>query len=94
MDWKFKFVLKSDHVYNGFIILSLLEDHHTRQTTLVVPHTGDHEDRFKAAMTARNDRMRLYGQPEILHICSKCVRFYTGADGSSVLHIYPCRLPF
>jgi hypothetical protein len=56
-DWKFNFTLQSDHVYDGFVILSLLEDHQARQSTLVVPHTGEQRDRFTAAMQARNAHM-------------------------------------
>jgi hypothetical protein len=40
-DWPFKGSLKGDHVQDGFFILSLLEDHLNRNTTLVVPHTGE-----------------------------------------------------
>jgi CxC5 like cysteine cluster associated with KDZ transposases len=81
INWKFGFTLKTDHVYDGFVLLALLEDHRARQSTLVVPHTGNQSDRFKAAMQARNARMRLYSQPEIRHYCSKCMRTYVGVGG-------------
>lgn len=38
-DWAFNFELSSDNVYDGFVILSLLEDHERRNDTLKVPHT-------------------------------------------------------
>jgi len=74
--WPFKPALKGDHVYNGFIIASLLEDHRERHGILTVPHNGEHEDRFKQAIRDHNIRIKLYGQPEILHACEKCARLY------------------
>jgi hypothetical protein len=32
-DWKFSFNLKTEHVWDAFLILSLWEDHRTRQST-------------------------------------------------------------
>ncbi|KAF8968974.1 hypothetical protein BDZ97DRAFT_1654410 [Flammula alnicola] len=95
--WSFEFALDSDHVWNGFIILSLLEDLSPRKETLSVPHTGLDQDRYKAAMQSRNRCMRLYSQPEITHYCNKCTRFTTDGkrkvsivviDGVTVGH--PC----
>jgi hypothetical protein len=79
--WPFSFELDSDHVYDGFLILSLLEDSFSRLSTLIVPHTGLQKNRFLAAVQARNAQMRLYSQPEIRHYCTKCLRTYRGADG-------------
>jgi len=78
-DWQFGSTLNSGHVYNSFIILSLLEDHFLRQKSLSVPHGGLDKDRYKAAMQARNIRMRLYSQPELRHYCKKCTRFLKGS---------------
>jgi len=64
-DWKFKGPLKGDHVQSGFMILSLLEDHHECTTTLIVPHTGEQADCFMEAIKARNARIKLYGQKEV-----------------------------
>jgi hypothetical protein len=69
-------------VWDSFIILSLLEDCHGRQQTLMVPHDGTQKNRFIEAVRARNLRFRLYSQPEIRHYCKKCVRFYHGPDGN------------
>src|ERR1700722_2914027 len=80
-DWKIGFTLKPEHVYDAFTILSLLDDHQARGETLVVPHTGNQQDRFKTAMQARSIRIRLYHQPEINHYCAKCIRTYKGPDG-------------
>ena len=80
--WKVGFNLELDHVWNGFSILSLLEDLLKRNQSLSVPHTGLDQDRYKEAMKLRNHRMRLYSQPEIRHYCNKCTRFTT--DGMSL----------
>ena len=80
-DWPFKAALKGDHVQDGFTILSLLDDHHERNTTLVVPHTGEQANRFTDAIKARNARMKLYGQKEVAHRCQKCTRVYKDQDG-------------
>jgi hypothetical protein len=81
-DWPFKGSLKGDHVQDGFFILSLLEDHLNRNTTLVVPHTGEQAKRFTEAIKARNARMTLYGQREITHRCEKCTWIYKDNDGT------------
>jgi len=75
-DWPFKPSLKGDHVYHGFSILSLLLDSQKHHSILVVPHDGEQANRFKQAIRQRNARIKLYGQPEILHACKKCVRLY------------------
>jgi hypothetical protein len=69
-------------VWDSFLILSLLEDCHSRQQALMVPHDGTQKNRFTEAIRARNLRFRLYSQPEIRHYCKKCVRFYHGPDGN------------
>ena len=75
--WKLGYTLDSDHVWNGFMILSLLEDLSSRKQTLSVPHSGLDQDRYKEAIRLWNRRMRLYSQPEIRHYCKKCTRFTT-----------------
>ncbi|KAF8886257.1 hypothetical protein CPB84DRAFT_1685162 [Gymnopilus junonius] len=84
--WTFGFTLDSDHVWNGFMILSLLEDLVPRKQVLSVPHTGLDQDRYKEAMQVRNHRMRLYSQPEVRHYCNKCTRWTT--DSTSCFFIY------
>ncbi|KAF8957661.1 hypothetical protein BDZ97DRAFT_1924399 [Flammula alnicola] len=88
VDWTFKAALKGDHVQDGFTILSLLEDHHERNTTLIVPHTGEQADRFTEAIKARNARIKLYGQKEVLHRCKKCTRIYNGNDGKPIKSVW------
>jgi len=79
--WPFQPKLNGKNVYDGFILLALLEDHRRRSSVLSVPHDGDQSERFKVAMQERNDRIRLYGQDELRHHCEKCVRVYNGEDG-------------
>jgi len=90
--WSFGSKLKSDHVYNGFMILSLMEDATTRREELVIPHAGLDKDRFKQAVQARNTRMRLYSQPEIRHYCRKCTRFLSCGGISSSAQIFCTKL--
>src|SRR5882762_7680593 len=74
--WPWGFRLKTEHVWDAFVVLSLLRDHEGRQLHLEVPHTGLQKDRFKAAMRERNLRFVREGQPEIDHWCRKCTRIY------------------
>jgi hypothetical protein len=79
--WPFQPKLNGKNVYDGFVLLALLEDHQRRSSVLSVPHGGDQSVRFKVAMQERNDKIRLYGQDELRHHCEKCVRVYDGEDG-------------
>lgn len=72
-DWKFGFTLTTKHVWDAFLVLSLLEDFDRRSKTLVLPHGGEQKDRFQDALHARNIRFRLYSQPEVRHHCTKCL---------------------
>lgn len=74
MDTSFK--LRPEHVWDGFTILSLLEDHNARSSVLQVPHTGEQRDRFTKAMQERNARIQLCGQPEWGHYCTRCLRVW------------------
>jgi len=85
-DWSFNFSLTSDHVWIAFIILTLLEDLHARNQTLVVQHAGAHKDRFTDAIRARNIRFRLYNQPELRHYCDRCLRLY--GDGATARKVW------
>jgi len=78
-DWQYKASLDGDHVFDAVITLSLLEDHLFRKATLILPHDGDQSHRLTQAMEARNHHVRVAGQPEINHFCSKCTRFYKNA---------------
>jgi len=79
--WATSSALTSDHVWDGFLLLSLLEDHQLQCTTLHLPHSGEHRNRFTEAICARNARIKLFGQEELHHYCDKCTHKYTDADG-------------
>ncbi|KAI0324412.1 hypothetical protein GY45DRAFT_1262886 [Cubamyces sp. BRFM 1775] len=75
--------LRTEHVWDGFVINALLKDARDRCYVLRVLHTGDQKDRFTNAMQARNDHMNRSGQPEFLHCCTRCVRLIPQPDGST-----------
>jgi hypothetical protein len=74
--------LTTEHVWDGFVLLALLEDCQRRSAALNIPHTGAQKDRFTAAIHVRNLRFRVHGQPELRHFCDKCLRVY--GDGKMV----------
>ncbi|KAF6765823.1 hypothetical protein DFP72DRAFT_798441 [Ephemerocybe angulata] len=75
--WQFSGDLTSKHVYAGFTLLALLQDCDARQDILMVPHTGEWEERFDAAVSEVNNRRRL-AYPEVYHMCDLCVRWFPG----------------
>jgi hypothetical protein len=52
------FKLHTEHVWDGFLIIALLEDHRERNVVLSVPHTGAQKDRFSHALKNHNERVR------------------------------------
>ncbi|KDR76382.1 hypothetical protein GALMADRAFT_480195 [Galerina marginata CBS 339.88] len=73
--------LRTEHIWDGFILLSLLEDYFSKGYILSVPHSGDQKNRFDGAMEARNLFMNQSGQPEWAHTCEKCTRVWPGVNG-------------
>ncbi|KAF7351696.1 hypothetical protein MSAN_01602600 [Mycena sanguinolenta] len=80
--WQFGTLLTTDHVWDSFIILTLLDLHKRNNTCLQVPHTGDQKDRFTAAMAERNLYVIQYGQDGADHFCKKCMRTWEDTDGT------------
>lgn len=74
LGWPLKLELRSEHVWDAFVLLALLEDRQLEKKRLVVPNDGEQSERFLAAMQERNLRMRTVGQPELRHTCAKCVK--------------------
>ncbi|KAF8229572.1 hypothetical protein L208DRAFT_1286352 [Tricholoma matsutake] len=74
--WPFGFAVTTEQVWDGFIILALLEDCQQWSKVLEVPHTGAQKDRFTAALRWCNLRFHLHGQPESQHYCHKCLCIY------------------
>ena len=51
-DWAFRFSVTTEHIWDAFVTLALLEDHQSHLKILVVPHTGAQKDRFTDALHA------------------------------------------
>jgi hypothetical protein len=80
-EWQFVPRLRTEHVWDAFILVSLLDDKKRYQQRLQVPHTGLQKDRFNQAMAERNKDIIYNGQPDIVcHACDKCFRTYKTAD--------------
>jgi hypothetical protein len=55
-DWEdTSFRLRTEHVWDGFLIVALLEDHRDRHAVLSVPHTGLQKDRFSQVVQDQNE---------------------------------------
>jgi hypothetical protein len=60
------------HVWDTFVLISLLHDHEACSWLLEVPHGGIQKDRFTTAMEERNLRIIHEGQDGIDHNCDTC----------------------
>ena len=74
--WRFGMKLTTEHVWDAFVLWSLLGQHHRRNQIVQVPHTGDQNSRFTSLMQQENDRIIIEGQDEIPHYCNKCMRVW------------------
>ncbi|KAJ6592961.1 hypothetical protein B0H19DRAFT_1279753 [Mycena capillaripes] len=81
------FKLRTEHVWDGFLILLLVEDYVERDEILQVPNTGEQNVRFNDAIRKRNSRICLCGQPEWAHYCNRCMRVWKDGDGLKKLHV-------
>jgi len=86
--------LKTEHIWDVFVILTLLCDHEARGRLLDLPHDGHQKDRFTAAMEERNLRIIREGQSELSHRCKKCTRVYEWHDEDGTLRHGECSLVF
>ena len=74
--------LATEHVWDAFVIYSLLDDKQRNGERLKVPHIGDQADKFTYAMEERNCNIILYEQPDsVTHACDKCLRVYETGGG-------------
>ncbi|KAF8168554.1 hypothetical protein B0H34DRAFT_779819 [Crassisporium funariophilum] len=80
--WQFGVLLQTEHVWDAFVVWTLLVDHDKSNVCLEVPHTGLQKDRFTEKMAARNKHVILHGQDEVPHYCNKCMRVIKQEDGS------------
>lgn len=82
--WSFSSVLRPEHVWQGVMILALLQYKRVHQSEqLVVPHDGEQLVRFDLAMKSRNEHIVQNRQPELPHYCNKCLRVYADEGGFS-----------
>lgn len=72
-NWPCGFKLDTEHVWDVFVILSLLEHAERTAVHLEVPHSGYQKDRFMDAMISRNSYIIKMGQPELVHACNSCM---------------------
>lgn len=78
-EWSLSNRLTTNHIWDSFVLLGLLEDAVLQGHLLAVPHTGTQSDRFKAAMEKRNRFIVLNGQPDaVRHACNKCMCVFSG----------------
>ncbi|KAF8122823.1 hypothetical protein EV363DRAFT_1130301, partial [Boletus edulis] len=80
----FQFHLSGDHIWSAVVQISLIEDLALYNEVLMVPHGGEHKDRFTAAIRARNLRIQFYGQEELRHYCEKCTNLHFDENGTLV----------
>lgn len=82
-EWGLSNRLHVNHIWDGFTILSLLEDAVSRSIFLKVPHGGLQSNRFQLAMEERNKWIILNGQPDaVCHACDRCMRIFLMPDGT------------
>ncbi|KAJ6601870.1 hypothetical protein DFH09DRAFT_1069421 [Mycena vulgaris] len=72
--WQFSSLSTTDHVWDAFIILTLLDYRDRRDTCLQVLHSGDQKDRSAAAMAVRNVEVIVSRQDVVDHCWDKCMR--------------------
>jgi hypothetical protein len=87
--WQFGSKLRTEHVWDAFVLITLLRDCEGRGRQLEVPHTGLQKNRFTTAMEERNLRIIQNGQDEIDHTCQTCTRTFEeiSIDGTKTIRI-------
>ena len=80
--WEFGMKLQTEHVWDAFVLWSLIQQHEVRYDIVKVPHTGDQKHRFTKLMEARNQFVIDNGQDEVAHYCDKCMRTWEDDDGT------------
>ncbi|KAF9077119.1 hypothetical protein BDP27DRAFT_1208981 [Rhodocollybia butyracea] len=73
--------LSTDHVWDAFTILTLLEDFARQGRVLDVPHGCVQANRFFEAMAYRTSRIADIGHEMDRHYCDKCMRVFQEENG-------------
>ncbi|KAJ3886424.1 hypothetical protein GG344DRAFT_57478 [Lentinula edodes] len=66
--------LAPEHVWDAFIVYSLIKDSISQGTILIVPDGGEQKHRFDQAMSERSQRIATFGQDLINHYCNRCLK--------------------
>lgn len=74
--------LRAEQVWDAVYLNALLRDHAKRGTFLELSNDGEHPDRLKTAMQARNRRIIDDGLPHKMHACRTCEKMFETDDGS------------
>ena len=74
--------MTTDHVWDAFVIWTLLRQHEKKNRVIIVPHYGDQKNRFTRLMEERNREVIEHGQEEISHYCDKCMRVWKDTNGN------------
>ena len=92
--WQFGSKLRTEHVWDAFVLMSLLRDHGARSWLLEVPHGSMQKDRFTTAMESHNLHIIHEGQDEIDHTCNACTRKFEEVlpDGTKITHTSPFQI--
>lgn len=80
--WKFGKRLTTEHVWDAFVLWSLILQHKEHDEIVEVPHFGEQKTRFIQLMKRRNAFVITDGQEEVPHYCDKCMRVWKSDDGS------------
>ena len=80
--WRFKMKLRTEHVWDAFVIWTLHRQHEKRNELVVVPHSGEQKDCFTELMQKQNEEVINEGQEEIGHYCDKCMRVWEDEHGN------------
>ncbi|KAJ6505310.1 hypothetical protein C8R45DRAFT_1091049 [Mycena sanguinolenta] len=86
--WQFGLKLTPNHIWDSFIIKTLLEDCDKNQKPLQVNHVDDQNIRFHAVMEERNQQIILLGQDEVPHYVHAHRTWVIACDGNNMDH--PC----
>jgi len=90
--WQFGFKLKTEHIWDAFVLLTLLRDCEVGGRLLDLPHNGYQKDHFTTAMEEQNLHIIREGQSELRHRCKKCTCIYEWHDDDGALRHRKCSL--
>lgn len=75
--WPLNMTLRTEHVWDGFTLLALLEHHAFHlKSCLMVPDSGKQDARLLRAVRDRNAYIATVGQPHSRHACKKCMHVF------------------